>query len=106
MNLLINDMNNAYCHDEESEAASEVLRVNLRSLRLRRGFTQEMVAEKAGVTYRHYQDLEAGRRPGVQLTTVERLVEALGATPSRLLEAGRYQAPEAKRGRNPRQVKR
>lgn len=84
----------------------EILRLNLRNLRLRRGFTQEMVAEKAGVTYRHYQDLEAGRRPGVQLATVDRLADALGETASRLLEAGRYSTPEAKRGRNPRQIKR
>jgi transcriptional regulator with XRE-family HTH domain len=84
----------------------EILGENLRNLRLWHGFTQEMVAEKAGVTYRHYQDLEAGRRPGIQLATVDRLAKALGATASRLLETGRYSTPKAKRGRNPRQVKR
>jgi transcriptional regulator with XRE-family HTH domain len=84
----------------------EIISENLRNLRLWHGFTQEMVAEKAGVTYRHYQDLEAGRRPGVQLATVDRLASALGITASRLLEAGRYQAPEARRGRNPRPIKR
>ena len=83
----------------------EILRANLRNLRLRHGFTQEMVAEKADVTYRHYQDIEAGRR-SVQLATVDKLATALGETTAQLLEAGRYPAPEAKRGRNPRQIKR
>ena len=84
----------------------KILSENLRNLRLWHGFTQEMVAEKAGVMYRHYQDLEAGRRPGVQLATIDRLADALGETASRLLEAGRYSTPEAKRGRNPCQIKR
>jgi transcriptional regulator with XRE-family HTH domain len=79
----------------------ETLRANLRNLRLQRGFTQEMVAERAGVTYRHYQDIEAGRRPGLRVATVDRLAAALGETTSRLLEAGRHAPPEKKRGRNP-----
>jgi transcriptional regulator with XRE-family HTH domain len=84
----------------------EILCANLRNLRLRRGLTQEMLAERAGLTYRHYQDIEAGRRPGLQVATVDRLAAALGETSSRLLEAGRYAKPEAKRGRNPHQIAR
>ncbi|AHF89095.1 putative transcriptional regulator [Opitutaceae bacterium TAV1] len=82
----------------------EILCANLRNLRLSRGLTQEVLAEKAGVTCRHYQDIEAGRRPGLQVATVDRLAAALGETASHLLEAGRYAEPEAKRGRNPHRI--
>jgi transcriptional regulator with XRE-family HTH domain len=84
----------------------KILCANLRNLRLCRGLTQEVLAEMAGVTYRHYQDIEAGRRPGLQVATVDRLATALGETAAHLLEAGRYAAPEAKRGRNPRRIAR
>jgi transcriptional regulator with XRE-family HTH domain len=84
----------------------EILSSNLRNARLRLGFTQEMLAERAGVTYRHYQDIEAGRKPGLRVATVDRLAAALGETTSRLLEAGRHSQPEARRGRNPRRIQR
>jgi len=36
--------------------------------------------------YKFYQHLEAGRRTGVNLNTIETLAKASGVTPSKLLE--------------------
>jgi len=43
------------------------LRHNLKRLRKLHGFTQERVAEKAGLDFRHYQRIESGKWPGLQL---------------------------------------
>jgi transcriptional regulator with XRE-family HTH domain len=77
----------------------EIFGINLRNLRLARGLTQEALAELAGIAYRHYQDIEAGRRPGLQVATVDRLAMALGESTPHLLEQGRFAEPEAKRGK-------
>ncbi len=68
-----------------SVSAIEILRANLRRLREERDLTQEQIAEKAGLTYRHYQDIEAAARPGLQLATVERLAKAFNLSISELL---------------------
>lgn len=57
--------------------ALAILSHNLRRLRKEQGLTQEQLAERAGVTYRHYQQIEAEDRPGLQVATVERLARAL-----------------------------
>jgi len=44
---------------------------------LEKGLTQEQLAEKAGVTYRHYQQIEGVDRPGLRIVTAERLAKAL-----------------------------
>ena len=56
-----------------------ILRKNLRSLRLGLGLTQLALAEKTGLDYKYYQDLEAGRLTGITLATIERLADALDA---------------------------
>jgi len=48
----------------------------LKELRLANGLTQEAFAERAGMSYKHYQALEAGRKPDLRLSTLERLAEA------------------------------
>lgn len=53
------------------------LRLNLRRLRKEQKLTQEQVAEKAGLDYRHYQRIEVGKWPGLQLHTVEALAKVL-----------------------------
>ena len=73
--------------------------MNLRYLRLHCGITQEILSERAGLAYRHYQDIESGRRPGLQLATVDRLAAALGESTHHLLEANRYAKPAVKRAR-------
>lgn len=40
--------------------------------------TQEEVAELAGLTYKHYQSIEAGRKEEIWLSTVEKLAKAFG----------------------------
>lgn len=57
--------------------ALNALSSNLRHFRLARGLTQEQLAEKAGVTYRHYQQIEGVDRPGLRIVTAERLAKAL-----------------------------
>ena len=68
-------------------SAIQTLRANLRRLRAARNLTQEQIAERAGLTYRHYQDVEAAARPGLQLATVERLAKAFDVPTWRLLLA-------------------
>jgi len=61
--------------------ASETLAVvlkRLRELRRRHGLTQEAFAERAGMSYKYYQAVEAGRKPNVRLSTLEKLAAAYG----------------------------
>ena len=50
----------------------------LRKLRQSAGLTQEGVAELAGISYKHYQSLEAGRKKvdGIKLSTLFQLAGA------------------------------
>ncbi len=54
------------------------LRTKLRIYRENLGLTQEQLAEKAGIGYKYYQAVEAGRRPNVGLFTLEKISKALG----------------------------
>ena len=40
------------------------------------GLTQEAFAELAGMDYKTYQHIEAGRRPSVRLCTIEKICAA------------------------------
>jgi transcriptional regulator with XRE-family HTH domain len=42
----------------------------------------------AGFEYKHYQKIEAGRRPNLRLDTLERLAQAFGLEASQLLSQG------------------
>lgn len=48
----------------------------LRQLRKEAGLTQEQFAEKAGLSYKYYQQIEAGRKRDLRLSTLERLARA------------------------------
>lgn len=67
-----------YNRDVSNSFALNALSSNLRHFRLEKGLTQEQLAEKAGVTYRHYQQIEGVDRPGLRIVTAERLAKALG----------------------------
>jgi transcriptional regulator with XRE-family HTH domain len=54
----------------------EHLLERIRSLRLERGLTQEAFAEKAQISYKYYQAIEAGRKIDLRLSTLERLARA------------------------------
>jgi transcriptional regulator with XRE-family HTH domain len=58
----------------------------LKRLRKRAGLTQEQFAEQAGMSYKYYQQIEAGRKSDLRLSTLERLASAHRMKLSRLLE--------------------
>ncbi len=61
------------------------LRANLRRLRLNQGFTQQKIAERAGIEYKYLQNIEAGRWPNLTLSTVQKIADALAVKPWELL---------------------
>jgi len=73
---------------------------NLRNSRLARGWSQELTAELAGIPYRYLQDIEAQRRPGIRLATIEKLAKALGVEPWELLKPAQFPPPSNKRGKS------
>lgn len=50
----------------------------LKELRKKTKLTQEEFAEHAGINYKFYQQLEAGRRKLVRIDTVQRICQAYG----------------------------
>jgi transcriptional regulator with XRE-family HTH domain len=59
--------------------ASETLAIlirRLRELRQRHGLSQEAFAERAGMSYKYYQAVEAGRKRELRLSTLEKLAAA------------------------------
>jgi transcriptional regulator with XRE-family HTH domain len=57
----------------------------VKRLREKLGLTQEAFAERAGLKYKHYQSVEAGRKPNIQFSTLIKLAEACGLEPWELL---------------------
>jgi transcriptional regulator with XRE-family HTH domain len=57
----------------------------LKQLRQMQGLTQEAFAEKAGISYKYYQAVEAGRKRELRLSTLERLAAAYGLEVYQLL---------------------
>lgn len=55
-----------------------ILLKRLKNLRGERGLTQERFAELSGISYKYYQQIEAGRKPDLRLSTLERLAGAYG----------------------------
>ena len=64
----------------------------LRELRSLHSLTQEAFAEKAGISYKYYQAVEAGRKRELRLSTLEKLAHAYG------LEVHELLAPDLPRG--------
>ena len=61
----------------ESENIPSLIQ-RLRDLREANGLTQEAFAEMAGISYKYYQAVEAGRKRELRLSTLERLARAYG----------------------------
>lgn len=57
---------------------------NLRALRLKRGWSQELMAEKCGLHRTYVGAIERGER-NVTLDTLQRLASALGVTSAELI---------------------
>ena len=52
------------------------LLARVRELREARGLSQESFAERAGLKYKHYQSIEAGRKSDIRFSTLEKLAKA------------------------------
>jgi len=61
------------------------LLTRVRELRRALGLSQEAFAERAGLKYKHYQALEAGRKNEFHFSTFEKLAKACGMKPWELL---------------------
>jgi transcriptional regulator with XRE-family HTH domain len=68
-----------------SSASIDILLRKLKALRLARGWTQEEFAERADVSYKYYQAVEAGRKRQLRLATVDRLAAAFGVAAWQIL---------------------
>lgn len=58
----------------------------VKQLREAYGLSQEAFAEKAGLKYKHYQAIEAGRKSDIRFSTLEKLAKACGLEPAELLD--------------------
>lgn len=58
----------------------------VKALRQALGLSQEAFAERAGLKYKHYQAVEAGRKTEIHLSTVEKMAQACGLEPAELLD--------------------
>lgn len=58
----------------------------VRALREALGLSQEAFAERAGLTYKHYQQVEAGRKLNITLPTLEKMAKACGLELAVLLD--------------------
>ncbi|MFW6031488.1 MAG: helix-turn-helix domain-containing protein [Myxococcota bacterium] len=72
------------------------LAANVRRTRLRRGLTQEELAEAADLSTVHLQRIERGAAD-IRVTALARLAEALGVQPGTLLRPSRPQKRRAGR---------
>ncbi|MCW5549564.1 MAG: helix-turn-helix transcriptional regulator [Opitutaceae bacterium] len=54
------------------------LMARVRQFREASGLTQEQFAERAGLDYKYYQHVEAGRRPNPELITLLKLAKGTG----------------------------
>lgn len=54
------------------------LMARVKQIRLAHGLTQEQFAERAGLDYKYYQHVEAGRKPNLGLETLIKLAKGCG----------------------------
>lgn len=69
--------------------ANEVIRrllARVRQIREARGLSQESFAERAGLKYKHYQSIEAGRKTDIRVSTLLKLAKACGVELSELFD--------------------
>lgn len=71
----------------------------LRALRLASGLTQEQFSEQAGISYKYYQAVEAGRKRELRLSTLERLARAYELEVWELLAPAKPKVSSSKRVR-------
>jgi len=59
---------------------------NIRKLRLKRGYTQEKLAELADIDYKYLQKIEGKNPPALKIDTIEKIAKVLKTSPAKLLE--------------------
>lgn len=62
------------------------LAINVRELRLKKGFSQKQLADMAGISIGYLSDIENAKHLKVRVLTVMRLAEALGVMVGSLVE--------------------
>ena len=60
-----------------SQARKKLTR-RIKELRKKRRFTQEQVAEKAGIKYKYYQEMESATPRDIKFSTLEKIAKGLG----------------------------
>ena len=58
----------------------------IKEARLKVGFTQQELAEKANVDYKYLQRMEGKSPPNLKLETLEKISKALKINPAKLLD--------------------
>ena len=82
-------MYTAIALSDNTRMASKInkrLASRLREIRVRKGLTQQEVAELCGIEYKHYQVLEGSRPDDVKLSTVEKIAIGLNVPLWKLLK--------------------
>lgn len=79
-----------------------LLTQNLRRARLSAGLTQQVLAERAGLDYKYYQDLESQRLSGITVATIDKIAEVLSVEVWRLFHPTEIPEPPIKKARSPR----
>lgn len=65
--------------------AKTIISNRLKELRKKHGYTQEELAGRAGVDYKHIQKLESNVPPSVRIDTLEKLAKAFDVPITKLL---------------------
>ncbi|XYH95542.1 helix-turn-helix domain-containing protein [Sorangium sp. So ce1128] len=82
--------------DARLEEVLSFIAANVRRLRLKRGMTQQELAETAGIALRFLQEIERAKT-NVGVAVLVKLADVLGVPPGVLFR--RRERPEVKRGR-------
>ncbi len=68
-------------------ASIDILIKRLRELRKKSGLTQEQFAERIGLSYKYYQQIELGNKRELRLSTLDRLAAGLDAESWKLIRS-------------------
>lgn len=68
-----------------TDTATRLL-ARIKALREAHDLTQEAFAERAGLGYKHYQQVEAGRKLDIRLSTLIKMADGLGVTLRELVD--------------------
>ncbi len=66
--------------------ARKKLTKRIKEIRKKRKFTQEEVAEKSGIKYKYYQEMESSNPRDIKFSTLEKIAKGLGVPLSQLFK--------------------